>query len=128
MLRALHQPRAQTRVAQPRATELVARPGLGVETVADRQRRDARNRRREAGATPRLQLVHIHRLARFRRRVPAVPATATTGLAYPNPVRRAHARPRMLGFVDERLQQPRAIAIHTLAVVADRPDDPAQHV
>ena len=76
----------------------------------------------------RLQRIHIHSLARFRRRVRAILATATAGLTHPNPVRRAHARPRLFGLVDERLQQPGAIAIQTLAVVADRPDDPAQHV
>ena len=128
MLRALHQPRAQTRVAQPRPAELVVRPDRGVETVANRQRRHDRCGRRKAGAPRRLQGVHIHRLARFQRRVRAVPATATAGLTHPNPVRRAHARPRLFGLVDERLQQPGAIAIQTLAVVADRPHDPAQHV
>ena len=54
--------------------------------------------------------------------------TATAGLTHTNPVGRAHARPRLFGLVDERLQQPGAITIPTLAVVADRPDDPAQHV
>ena len=34
----------------------------------------------------------------------------------------------MLGLVDERLQQPGAVAVETLEVVADRPDRPAQHV
>ena len=128
MLRALHQPRAQTRVAQTRSAEFMLRPDRGVETVAKRQRRQDRCRYREAGAPRRLQGVHIHRLARFRHRVRAILATATAGLTHPNPVRRAHARPRLFGLVDERLQQPGAIAIQTLAVVADRPDDPAQHV
>ena len=128
LLRALHQTRAQTRVAQPRPAELVARPRRGVEPVANRHRRHDRCRHREAGAPPRLQGVHIHRLARFQRRVPAVPATAAAGLTHSNPVRRAHARPRLFGLVDERLQQPGAITIPTLAVVADRPHDPAQHV
>ena len=128
LLRALYQPRAQTRVAQTRPAELVVRPDRGVETVANRQRRHDRCRHREAGAPRRLQGIHIHRLARFRRRVPAVLATATAGLTHPNPVGRAHARPRLFGLVDERLQQPGAIAIQTLAVVADCPDDPAQHV
>ena len=128
MLRALHQASAQPRVAQPRLTELVTRPGLGVEPVANRQRRHSGCGHREACAPRRLQGVHIHRLARFRRRVRAVPATAPAGLTHPNPVRRAHARPRLFGLVDERLQQPGAIAVQTLAVVADRPGGPAQHV
>ena len=128
MLRALHQASAQPRVAQPRLTELVTRPGLGVEPVANRQRRHSGCGHREACAPRRLQGVHIHRLARFRRRVRAVPATAPAGLTHPNPVRRAHARPRLFGLVDERFQQPGAIAVRTLAVVADRPGGPAQHV
>ena len=128
LLRALHQAGAQPRVAQPRPAELVVRPDLGVETVANRQRRHDRCGRREACAPRRLQRIHIHRLARFRRRVRAILATATAGLTHPNPVGRAHARPRLFGLVDERLQQPGAITIPTLAVVADRPDDPAQHV
>ena len=128
MLRALHQAGAQPRVAQPRPAELVVRPDLGVETVANRQRRHSGCGRREACAPRRLQGVHIHRLARFGRRVRAVPATAPAGLTHPNPVRRAHARPRLFGLVDERFQQPGAIAVQTLAVVADRPGGPAQHV
>ena len=92
-LRALHQPRAQPRVAQPRPAEFVARPGLGVEPVANRQRRHARYGRREAGAPRRLQGVHIHCLVRFRRRVRAVPAPAAAGLTHPNPVRRAPRSP-----------------------------------
>ena len=78
----------------------------GVESVARRQRRDARCGHREACAPRRLQRVHIHRLARFGRRVRAVPAPAPAGLTHPNPVRRAHARPRVFGLVHERLQQP----------------------
>ena len=64
-LRALHQPRAQTRVAQTRPAELMLRPDRGVETVANRQRRHDRCRRREAGApTPALKAYIYHRLAR----------------------------------------------------------------
>ena len=106
MLRALHQPRAQTRVAQPRPAELVLRP--------DRGRRDRRQppaaprpcRRREAGAPRRLQGIHIHRLARFRRRVRAVLATATAGLTHPTQCSPRARSPRLFGLVHERLQQP----------------------
>ena len=128
MLRAPDQACAQARVAQRRPAELVVRPGPGVESVARRQRRDARCGHREACAPRRFQRVHIHRLARFGRRVRAVPAPAPAGLTHPNPVRRAHARPRVFGLVHERLQQPGAIAVEALAVVADRPCGPAQDV
>ena len=128
LLRALHQPRAQPRVAQPRPAELVTRPRRGIEPVASRQRRDARCGSREAGAPRRLQGVHIHCLARFGRRVRAVPAPAPAGLTHPNPVGCAHTRPGLFGLVDERLQQPGAIAVQTLAVVADRAGGPAQQV
>ena len=106
MLRALDQACAQACVAQRRPAELVVRPGPGVESGARRQRRDARCGHREACAPRRFQRVHIHRLARFGRRVRAVPAPAPAGLTHPNPVRRAHARPRVFGLVHERLQQP----------------------
>ena len=125
---AQHQTRAQPRVAQPRPPELVPRPRLGVETGADRQRRHVRRGRLEGVAPPRLQRIHIHGLTRFRRRVRAVLATAPTGLTHANPVRRPHTRPRLFGLVDERLQQPGAIAVEPLAVAADRPGGPAQHV
>ena len=55
-------------------------------------------------------------------------APAPTGLTYAHPVRRPHARPGVFGLVDERLQQPGAIAVEALAVVANRPSGPAQHV
>ena len=125
---AQHQTRAQPRVAQPRHPELVPRPRLGVETGADRQRRHVRRGRLEGVAPPRLQRIHIHGLTRFRRRVRAVLATAPAGLTHANPVRRPHTRPRLFGLVDERLQQPGAIAVEPLAVAADRPGGPAQHV
>ena len=128
MLRAPDQACAQARVAQRRPAELVVRPGPGVESVARRQRRDARCGHREACAPHRFQRVHIHRLARFGGRVRAVPAPAPACLTHPNPVRRAHARPRVFGLVHERLQQPGAIAVEALTVVADRPCGPAQHV
>ena len=128
LLGAQDQARAQPRVAQPRPPELVVRPGRGVQPVADRQRRHARHRRLEDIAPPRLQRVHIHRLTRFRRRVRAVLAPAPAGLTHAHPVRRPHARPPLFGLVDERLQQPGAIAVEALAVVADRPSGPAQHV
>ena len=128
MLRAADQARAQACVAQRRPAELVARPGPGVEPVANRQRRHARCGRREACAPRRLQGVHIHCLARFGRRVRAVPAPAPAGLTHPNPVGRAHARPGVFGLVDERLQQPGAVAVETREVVADRAGGPAQQV
>ena len=128
MLRALDQACAQACVAQRRPAELVVRPGSGVESVARRQRRDARCGHREACAPRRFQRVHIHRLARFGRGVRAVPAPAPAGLTHPNPVRRAHARPRVFGLVHERLQQPGAIAVEALTVVNDRPCGPAQDV
>ena len=128
LLRAADQARAQACVAQRRPAELVARPGLGIEPLASRQRRHARCGRREACAPRRLQRIHIHCLARFGRRVRAVPAPAPAGLTHPHPVGRAHARPGVFGLVDERLQQPRAIAVQTLAVVADRACGPAQQV
>ena len=128
MLRAPDQACAQARVAQRRPAELVVRPGPGVESVARRQRRDARCGHREACAPRRFQRVHIHCLARFGRRVRAVPAPAPAGLTHPNPVRRAHARPRVFGLVHERLLQPGAIAVEALTVVADRPCGPAQDV
>ena len=104
MLRALDQARAQARVAQRRPAELVVRPGLGVEPIARRQRRNARCGHGEAGAPRRLQGVHIHCLARFRRRVRAVLAPAPAGLTHPEPSGRAHARPGVCGLVDKRLQ------------------------
>ena len=128
LLGAQDQARAQPRVAQPRPAELVAGPGLGVEPSARRQRRHARCGRLEEVAPSRRQRVHIHGLTRFRRRVRAVLTPAPAGLTHPNPVGRAHARPGVCGLVDERLQQPGAIAVETLEVVADRPCGPAQDV
>ena len=128
LMGAQHQACAQPRVAQPRPAELAARPGLGVEPVADRQRRHPRCGRLEGIAPRRLQRVHIHRLARFPRRVRTVLAPASAGLTYSHPVRRTHARPGVFGLVDERLQQPGPIAVEALAVVADRPSGPSQHV
>ena len=118
LLGAQDQARAQPRVAQPRPAELVAGPGLGVEPSARRQRRHARCGRLEEVAPSRRQRVHIHGLTRFRRRVRAVLTPAPAGLTHPNPVGRAHARPGVCGLVDERLQQPGAIAVETLEVVA----------
>ena len=55
--RARHQTRAQARIAQRCAAELVRRPGLGVEPVAKRQRH-ARGHR-QAFPPRRLQFIHI---------------------------------------------------------------------
>ena len=85
MLRALDQARAQARVAQRRPAELVVRPGLGVEPIARRQRRNARYGHCEACAPRRFQGVHIHCLARFRRRVRAVPGARARRSHPPEP-------------------------------------------
>ena len=80
--------------------------------------------RRGAGAGQRHLLVAQCHLGDARR-----PAVLGGPVCWPSPaVRRAHARPRLFGLVDERFQQPGAIAVQTLAVVADRPGGPAQHV
>ena len=101
---------AQAPAASPSPTASGAMPGAG----------DAR-RARHAGSNA---YTYTHRLARFGRRVRAVPAPAPAGLTHPNPVRRAHARPRVCGLVHERLQQPGPIAVEALAVGADRPRRP----
>ena len=58
----------------------------------------------------------------------AVVASTPTGLADPDPVCRAQARPRVLGLVDEGLQQPGPIAIEAFEVFAHRTHRAAQHV
>ena len=49
------------------------------------------------------------------------------GLAHPHPVRRTQARARVLGLVDEGLQQPGPVAAEALEVFPHRPRRPAQH-
>ena len=58
----------------------------------------------------------------------AVVAPAPTALTDAHPVRRAQARPRVLGLVDEALQQPGPIAVEALEVFAHRTHRPAQHM
>ena len=128
MVRALDQARAQTCIAQRGAGELVRRPGLGVESLAECQRRQARGGQCEALAPCRLQLIQIHGLARVGGGMGAVVAPAPTGLAHPDPVCRAQARPRVLGLVDESLQQPGPIAVEAFEVFAHRTHCPAQHM
>ena len=50
------------------------------------------------------------------------------GLAHPHPVRRTQARARVLGLVDEGLQQPGPVAAEALEVFPHRPRRPAQHM
>ena len=115
---ALHQPRAQTRVAQTRPAELVLRPDRG----RDRRQPPAAPRPVQAPrggcATP-ARIRHRRRL-RVSGAACGDPGDRTAGLTHPNPVRRAHARPRLFGLVDERRPAASgAIAIQPLAVVAD---------
>ena len=123
-----------TRRALSRASPSRAPPnswsaqGRRVEPVADPERRHARRGRLESVAPRRLQHIDVHALARFRGRVRPVLAPAPAGLTHADPVRRPQARPRLAGLVDERLQQPGPIAVEALAVVADRPGGPAQHM
>ena len=56
----------------------------------------------------------------------AVVASAPAGLADPDPVRRAQARPGVPALVDEGLQQLGPAAVETLEVLAQRPRRPAQ--
>ena len=91
MPRALNQARAQTRVAQRGAAELVRCPARGVESRAGRQCRRAR--RREARAPGRVEFVQIHGLARLGGGMGVVLASPPAGLTDPHPVRRAKARP-----------------------------------
>ena len=126
MPRALDQARAQARVAQGRAAELVGRPGRGIESLARRQRRG--RRRREALAPDRVEFVQIHRLGCLAGGMGTVLASAPAGLADPHPVRRAKARPRVLALVDERLQQPGPVTVQVLKVLAHPPHHPAQHM
>ena len=128
MVRALDQARAQARVAQWGRAELARRPGLGVEPLAGRQRREARGGQCEALAPGRLELIHIHRLARLGGGMGAVVASAPGTLTDPDPVRRAQACPRVLGLVDKGLQQPGPVAVEALEVLAHRARHPAQHV
>ena len=128
MVRALDQARAQTCIAQRGAGELVRRPSVGVEPLAGRQRRQTRGGQCETFAPCRLQRIQIHRLARVGRGMGAVVAPAPTALAHPDPVRRAQARPRVLGLVDEGLQQPGPIAVEAFEVFAHRSHRAAQHV
>ena len=128
MARALDQARAQTCIAQRGAGELVRRPGVGVEPLAGRQRRQTRGGQCEALAPCRLQRIQIHGLARVGGAMGAVVAPAPTALTDPDPVRRAQARPRVLGLVDEALQQPGPIAVETFEVFAHRSHRPAQHM
>ena len=58
----------------------------------------------------------------------AVVASTPTALPDPDPVCRAQARPRVLGLVDEGLQQPGPIAIEAFEVFAHRTHRAAQHV
>ena len=126
--RARHQTRAQARIAQRCAAELVRRPGLGVEPVAKRQRHHARCGHRQAFPPRRLQFIHIHCLARLGRRMGAVLTTAPRGLTYAHPVRRPPTRPGVLALVNERLQQPGPIAVTALEVRAHCPHHPTQDV
>ena len=119
MLRALHQPRAQPRVAQPRPAELVTRPDRGVEPVASRQRRDARCGRREACVRHAGSKAYIYTALR-------VSAAACARSPRPRPQvspTRTQLAARTLAPVcsvssTNVLQQPGAITVQTLAVVA----------
>ena len=128
MVRALDQARAQACIAQRSSCELVRRPGVGVEPLAGRQRRQTRGGQCEALAPCRLQLIHVDCLARLGGGMGAVVASAPAALTDPDPVRRAQARPRVLGLVDEALQQPGPIAVEAFEVFAHRTHRPAQHV
>ena len=119
MLRALSS-RALRRASPKRArAELVVRPDRGVETVANRQRRHDRCRHREAGrhAGSKAYIYTALRVsgAACRRSWRPRPQVSPT---------RTQLAARTLAPVcsvssTERLQQPGAIAIQTLAVVAD---------
>ena len=128
MAHTLDQARAQTCIAQRGAGELVRRPGVGVEPLAGRQRRQTWGGQCKALAPCRLQRIQIHRLARVCGAMGAVVAPAPAALTDPDPVRRAQARPRVLGLVDEGLQQPGPIAVEAFEVFAHRTHRPAQHV
>ena len=103
---ASHQARAQTRIPQRRAAELLFRPALPVQASADLQRRTRCTRCTRYALSPaRIQFVYVYSLRRFRcRMLPILPPSAR-GLANPVPVGRLKTRSRMPVFFDKSLKQ-----------------------
>ena len=126
--RAVHQPLAQAFIAQHRSTELLARPGLALQTLPGLHCDQAHGLRHpHARAKVRLQRVHADGLDGLRALMIAVLAPAPLGLAHGHPVGGLVAGAGEDVAVDEALDQPGPVLVLVLEVLAHAAQRHPQH-